>query len=57
MKEYIPHLLLLLGILIFANGFLVLAYSGSLIAAVVPIIGVGIAVYGFLRLRNRSISN
>jgi hypothetical protein len=55
MKQYIPHVLLVIGILIFLNGLVMFAYSGSVIPAIIPIIGAGMAIYLFQRLRNSSI--
>lgn len=53
MKQYLPHILLVIGIVIFANGALMFVYTGSIIAAILPLIGAALAVYGFLRLRGR----
>lgn len=56
MKQYIPYVLIVVGILIFLYGFMLVAYSGSVIPAIIPIIGAGMAIYGFQRLRKSAIS-
>lgn len=56
MKQYIPHVLLVVGLVIFLNGFILVAYSGSVIPAIIPMIGAGMAFYGFKLLRRSSIS-
>ena len=56
MKQYIPYVLIVVGILIFLNGLMMVAYSGSVIPAIIPIIGAGMAIFGFQRLRKGAVS-